>query len=162
MTKQEIRSALEASRAALLDAIDGLTAAQLQLPKAVGEWSLRDILQHLSLWEAELVRLLVRVDPGRRAVGQSFAPNPDFDSLNATWHAETKDRPLDRVLEDFHGVRRQTLRWVDELSNEDLTRIRREAWLHNQSGARWIAEYSYEHEAEHTQAIRAWRQTAGV
>ena len=109
-----------------------------------------------------LRRLLVHVDQGRRAVGQSFVANPDFDSLNARWHAETKDRPLDRVLEDFHGVRRQTLRWVDEFSDEDLTRIRREAWLHNQSVARWIAEYSYEHEAEHTQAIRAWRQTAGV
>src|SRR3989304_982715 len=161
MTKQEIIAALEASRSALLDAIDGLTPEQLQHPKSVGEWSVRDVLQHLSLWEAELVRLLVHVDQGRRAVGQSFVPNPDFDSLNATWHAETKDRPLDRVLEDFHGVRRQTLRWVDEFSNEDLTRIRREAWLPNQPGARWIAEYSYEHEAEHTLAIRAWRQPAG-
>ncbi|MBM2843166.1 MAG: hypothetical protein HW404_1003, partial [Anaerolineales bacterium] len=36
MTKQEIRSALEASRGALLDAIDGLTPEQLQHPKAVG------------------------------------------------------------------------------------------------------------------------------
>jgi uncharacterized protein (TIGR03083 family) len=159
MTKQEIRSALEASRTSLLDAIDGLTPDQLLLPSAVGEWSVRDILQHLSLWEAELVRLLVHVDQGRKAVGQSFVPNPDFDSLNARWHAETKDRPLERVLEDFHGVRRQTLRWVDEYSDEDLMRIRREGWLHNQSLARWIAEYSYEHEAEHTLAIRAWRAT---
>jgi len=158
MSKQEIRSALEASRSALLDAIDGLTPEHLQHPKAVGEWSVRDILQHISLWEAELVRLLVHVDQGRRAVGQSFVANPDFDSLNARWHAETKDRPLDRVLEDFHGVRRQILRWVDELADEDLTRIRREAWLHKQPLARWIAEYSYEHEAEHTQAIRAWRE----
>jgi hypothetical protein len=156
LTKQGIRSALESSREALLDTIDGLTPEQLLQPKAVGEWSLRDILQHLSLWEAELVRLLAHVDQGRRAVGQSFVPNPDFDSLNARWHAETKDRPLERVLEDFHGVRRQTLRWLGEFSDDDLTRIRREAWLHNQSLARWIAEYSYEHEQEHTLAIRAW------
>jgi len=162
MTKQEIRSALETSRAALLDGIDGLSPEQLLKPKAVGEWSVRDILQHLSLWEAELVRLLVHVDQGRRAVGESFVPHPDFDSLNARWHAETQDRPLERVLEDFHGVRRQTLRWVDELSEDDLRRIRREAWLHNQPLARWIAEYSYEHEAEHLQAVRAWRQATGT
>jgi hypothetical protein len=158
VTKQELRASLEESRAALLDAIDGLTPEQLLQPRAVGEWSVRDILQHLSLWEAELVRLLMHVDQGRRAVGQSFVPNPDFDSLNARWHAETKDRPLDRVLEDFHGVRRQTRRWIDEFSDEDLERLRRESWLHNQSLARWIAEYSYEHEQEHTQAIRAWRK----
>ena len=162
MSKQEIRSALEASRAALLDTLDGLTPEHLLQPRAVGEWSVRDVLQHLSLWEAELVRLLLHVDRGRQAVGGSFVPNPDFDAINARWHAETKDRRLDRVLEDFHGVRRQTLRWVDEFSDEDLTRIRREKWLHRQPLAGWIAEYSYEHEAEHTLAIRAWRQTAGV
>lgn len=159
MTKQELRSALEASRAALLDAIEGLTPEQLLQPQAVGEWSVRDILQHLSLWEAELVRLMVHIDQGRKAVGQSFVPNPDFDSLNARWHAETKDRPLERVLEDFHGVRRQTLRWVDEFSEDDLTRIRREAWLHNQALARWVADYSFEHEAEHTAHIRTFRQS---
>jgi hypothetical protein len=162
MSKQEIRSALEASRAALLDALDGLTPEHLLQPRAVGEWSVRDVLQHLSLWEAELVRLLLHVEQGRQAVGGSFVPNPDFDAINALWHAETKDRPLERVLEDFHGVRRQTLRWLGDFSDEDLTRIRREAWLHNQSLARWIAEYSYEHEQEHTLAIRAWRQGAGV
>jgi hypothetical protein len=162
MTKQDIRTALENSRAAILDAIDGLSPDQLLRPKAVGDWSVRDVLQHLSLWEAELVRLLAHVDQGRKAVGQSFVPNPDFDALNARWHAETKDRPLERVLEDFYGVRRQTLRWIDEFSEDDLTRIRRETWLRSQPLARWIAEYTYEHEAEHMQAIRAWRQVAGV
>lgn len=162
MTKQELRSALETTRAALLDAIEGLTPEQLLLPKAVGEWSVRDILQHLSLWEAELVRLMVHLDQGRKPVGQSFVPNPDFDSLNARWHAETKDRPLERVLEDFHGVRRQTLRWVAEFSDDDLTRRRPETWLHGNPLSRWIAEYSFEHEAEHTDAIRAWRSATGV
>lgn len=162
MTKDEIRTALDDSRAALLDAIDGLSPDQMLAPNAVGEWSVRDILQHLSLWEAELVRLLVHVDQRRKPVGQSFVPHPDFDSLNARWHAETKDRPLERVLQDLHGVRRQTLRWVDEMPEEDLRRVRPEPWLDRRPLARWIAEYSYEHEMEHTQAMRAWRKAAGV
>jgi hypothetical protein len=162
MTKQELRSALETTRAALLDAIEGLTPEQLVLPKAVGEWSARDILQHLSLWEAELVRLIARLDQRAKIVGPSFVPNPDFDALNTRWHAETKDRPLERVLEDFHGVRRQTLRWVAESSDDDLTRLRPEAALRGQPLWRWIADYSFEHEAEHTDAIRAWRSATGV
>lgn len=158
MTKAEILSALDASRAALLDAIDGLSPEQMLAPNAVGEWSVRDILQHLSVWEAELVRLLVHVDQRRKPIGPSFVPNPDFDTINARWHAETKDRPLDRVLQDFHGVRRQTRRWVDEMAEEDLLRVRPEPWLHGQPLARWIAEYSYEHEQEHGAAIRQWRK----
>jgi uncharacterized protein (TIGR03083 family) len=157
MTKQEILASLEASRAALLDAIDGLTPDELLAPKAVGEWSVRDVLQHISLWEAELIRLMLHLERGRKPVGDGFVPNPDFDSINARWHEQTKERPLERVLEDLHAVRRQTLRWVSELSDDDLTRVRPEAWLHRQPLSGWIAEYSHEHEAEHTQAIRAWR-----
>ncbi|HMK08270.1 MAG TPA: ClbS/DfsB family four-helix bundle protein [Anaerolineales bacterium] len=161
MTKSEILSALDASRAALLDVIDGLPPERLLAPNAVGEWSVRDILQHLSLWEAELVRLLVHVDQRRKPVGAGLGASPDFDSLNARWHAETKDRPLENVLADFHGVRRQTRRWVEEFSEDELTRVRPEPWLQRRPLAVWIAEYSYEHEAEHIQAIRAWRQAAG-
>ena len=133
MTKSEILSALDASRAALLDVIDGLPPE----------------------------RLLVHVDQRRKPVGAGLGASPDFDSLNARWHAETKDRPLENVLADFHGVRRQTRRWVEEFSEDELTRVRPEPWLQRRPLAVWIAEYSYEHEAEHIQAIRAWRQAAG-
>jgi hypothetical protein len=162
LTKIEILSALEASRANLLDAIDGLAPEQLLAPKAIGEWSVRDLLQHLSTWEAELVRLMMHVQQRRRPVGPSFVPSPDFDAINARWHAETKDRPLERVLEDFHAVRRQTARWVKEFSEDDLTRARPDTWLGGRPLARWIAEYSYEHEREHAEAIWAWRKAAEV
>jgi uncharacterized damage-inducible protein DinB len=155
--KQNILTELQASRAALLDAIDGLAPAQLLEPRTLGAWSVRDLLQHLSLWEAELVRLLVHLDQGRNPVGQSFVPHPDFDALNARWLAETKDRPLDRVMEDFHGVRRQVVRWVSELSGDDLTRARPETVLRGEPLSSWIAEYSFKHELEHTAQIRAWR-----
>ena len=157
MTKDEIKTALADSRSGLLDAIDGLTSEDQLQPNAVGEWSVRDVLQHLSLWEAELVRLLVHLDQGRKPVGESFVPNPDFDALNARWHAETKDRPLDRVMEDFHGVRRQVVRWVTEFSDDDLTRVRPETVLRGDPLFIWIAEYSFKHEKEHTAQIRAWR-----
>jgi uncharacterized damage-inducible protein DinB len=159
MTKVEILAALEASRRGLLDAIDGLSPEQLLQPNSVGTWSVRDILQHLSSWEAELVRLMMHVDQRRRPSGPGFTSHPDFDAINARWHAETKDRPLERVLEDLHAVRRQTLRWVREFSAHDLTRKRPEPWLRGLPLDRWIADYSHEHEAEHTQAIRAWRQS---
>ena len=159
MTRGEILSALETSRADLLAVIDGLTPEQLEAPETVGEWSVRDILQHLSLWEAELVRLMLHVHQGRRPTGPAFTgARPDYDAINRRWQAETVHRPLDRVLEDFHGVRRQTLRWIDEFSDEELARVRTEAWLRHRSLAAWIVSYGPEHEAEHAQAIRVWRE----
>ena len=159
MTKDEVLAALDDSRSRLLGAVDGLTPEQLLQHGVVEAWSARDLLQHISLWEAELVRLLAHLDQGRRPTGEALSRRPDFAKLNARWHTETKDRPLERVLEDLHGVRRQTLRWVEKLSDDDLTRPRPERWLHDNPVWRWIAEYSFEHEREHTDQIRAWRRS---
>lgn len=157
MDQQQLLAELNAARAGLLDAIDGLTADEMMAPGAVGEWSARDVLQHLSSWEAELVRMLLALDRGRKPVGDSFVAHPDFDAINARWHAETRDRPLDKVVEDLHGVRRQTVRWVTEMAPKDLDRNGPEAWLGNRPVWKWIAEYTFEHEQEHTEHLKAWR-----
>jgi hypothetical protein len=158
MTKQDTITALEASRREFLDAIDGLSPEQVLAPRTIGEWSVRDVLQHLSLWEAELVRLMLHVHQGRRPIGPAFTgARPDYDAINLEWHAQTVHRPLERVLDDFHGVRRQTVRWIGEFSDEDLARVRPEAWLRQRSLAEWILSYAIEHEAEHTRAIKEWR-----
>jgi len=157
MTRQEVLDALRASRADLLEAIAGLSPEQLLQPGVIERWSVRDVLQHLSLWEAELVRLLAHVEQGRRPTGEALSRRPNFADINARWHAETKDRPLEDVLQDFHGVRRQTMRRIDSLTDEDLSRVRPEAWLHGNPLWRWVADYTFEHEREHTEQVRAWR-----
>lgn len=156
-----LRSRVETARQELLDAIDGLTPEQLLEPGVVGDWSVRDVLQHISLWEAELVRLLLHVDRGRRPGGERFSGKIDVDALNARWHEETRHRPLQSVLDDFHGVRRQSLRWLDQLSDDDLTRVRPEAWLRGRPLWRWIAEETFEHDQEHAEQVRQWRQARG-
>ncbi len=158
MTKDEVRVALDDSRNQLLDAIDGLTPDQLQTHGVVGEWSVRDVLQHISMWEAELVRLLAHVEQGRRPTGDALSRRPDFAKINARWHTETMERPLESVLEDLHGVRRQTIRRIETLSDDELAHARPEAWLHGNALWRWIAEYTFEHEREHTAQVRAWRR----
>ena len=55
MTRDEILEALHASRAQVEAALTGLTDAQLIEPGALGEWSVKDILSHLTAWEAEAV-----------------------------------------------------------------------------------------------------------
>jgi uncharacterized damage-inducible protein DinB len=158
MTKQELLSAMASARAELLEAIAGLSDEQLLEPGVAGPWSVRDVLQHISLWEAELVRLLAHVEQGRKPIGERWSGNLDLDALNAKWHAETADRPLDRVQDDFHAVRRQTLRRLETLSDGDLERVRPQAWLRKRPLWQWIAEETFEHDAEHAAEIRAWRR----
>jgi len=58
MTKDEILDALEDERENLIDAIEGLSDLDLLEAGVVEDWSIKDILAHLSAWEAELVKLL--------------------------------------------------------------------------------------------------------
>jgi hypothetical protein len=161
MKKTEIIERLKNSRQAFLEAIEGLTDETMLIPGVVGEWSVRDLLVHLTLWEANLVTLLYYVKEGRKPPQGDIAAE-DMDQKNARWHAENKDRPLDRARGDFAAVREQTLRRVRALTQADFERADKLAWLEGAPLAQWIASDTFEHEAEHLQQIREWRSRRGV
>jgi hypothetical protein len=161
MKKDEIIHALQDSRAAFMAAIDGLSDESMLLPEVVGEWSVRDLLVHLTLWEAGLVTLLFYVKEGRKPPPDDN-PSETMDQRNARWHAENKDRPLDRARADFAAVREQTLRRVRALTQADFDRADKLPWLEDAPLSEWIANDTYGHEAEHMQQIREWRSRLGV
>ncbi len=158
MNRSELVSAMDTSRAELLDAIVGLSDEQMLEPGVVGDWSVRDVLQHISLWEAELVKLLVHVQQRRRPTGDRFAGKIDIDTLNARWHAETKDRPLDSVQADFAAVRQQTQRRLNDVGEADLANAKLVPWLKGRPLWQWVFEDTAEHDQEHAAQIRAWRE----
>jgi hypothetical protein len=158
MTQSELIAALEDSRKDLLAAVDGLPQAALEQPGVVDDWSVKDLLSHLTAWEAELVKMLAQARLGRRP---AFLDLGNTDTLNQKWHQENKDRALDRVLADFHGARRQTLRQVERFSDRELGDPRLYRWLDGKPLSEWIAAETYEHEAEHAQHIRRWREKSG-
>jgi hypothetical protein len=156
MTKSEILTALNEGRERFLEAIEDLTPDQMKETGVVGEWSVKDILVHLTRWEAELVKLLWQASQGQKPTSAHFSSS-SVDDLNARWYQESRSRPLERILEDFHGVRAQTVRRVEDFSDEDLTDPKRYLWLKDAPLWEWIAGDSFEHEAEHGAQIRAWR-----
>lgn len=157
MTKSELLAALDASRQNLLAALEGLSEADLVEPGVIDGWTPKDLLSHLTAWEAELVKMLAQARQGRRP---AFLDLGDTEALNAKWHNETKDRALERVMADFHGVRKQTRRQVDGFSDKELGDPKLYRWLDGRSLSEWIAAETYEHEAEHAEHIRRWRTTS--
>ena len=161
MNKKEILRALQDGREKFLEAIAGLSEAQMREPGVVGEWSVKDILTHLSLWEAELIRLLWELKGGQKPTYPTLN-NQDVDQLNEKWHRESKDRPLERVMADFLAVRKQTIRQVQGFLENDLNDPQRYPALGGDSLEEWIAGDSYRHEAEHEAQVRAWRHPGAV
>ncbi len=153
MRRNALIAALKAVREDTEQALRGLTDAQLEAPGAVGQWSVKDLLAHLTAWE---VNVLTNLGKARRGVRPALLNLSEgaVDAQNAKWQAEMANRPLDQVLEDFRGARSQMLRQVEGLSDEDLAAA--PAWLGVPLGD-YIASDSYEHEAEHLSQIKDWR-----
>ncbi len=161
MNKQELIAALENGREQFHTVLQGLSDEALVEPGVVGDWSPKDVLAHLSRWEGELVTLLFQAEQGREPATVHFG-SASADELNARWYEESKDRSLERVLSDFEGVRRQTIRRVQPLTDRDLTDPNRFAWLDGKPLWSWIQTDSFGHEAEHAAQIRAWRGRRGL
>lgn len=159
MDRDEILNALEDEREKFLEAIEGLPEEAMLEPGVVGEWSIKDIMAHISMWEAWLIRLLWQVAQGQEPT--KLIPADQVDQVNATWHAQAKDRSLEQVMEDFRQTRKQTARRVLSFSERDLTDPQRYPWAQGKALAEIIAMNTWAHEAEHTAQILAWRQKSG-
>jgi hypothetical protein len=157
MNKTEILTSLAEGRDSLLESIQGLSGKELEEPGVIGEWSVKDILIHLTHWEAELVKLLWQAKQGVTPTTVHFDP-ASVDEINAQWFKESQFRPFKIAMDDFLGVRKQTIRRVEELSVEELTDPYYFPWLSDQPLWEWIANDSFEHEAEHEAQIRDWRK----
>jgi hypothetical protein len=143
---------LDRSRERLLVAISPLPDTALLAPGVVGDWSLRDVLVHLTVWEAELVTALMRLDQGKQPE-RLLAALAGRDAYNAARLKENEGRALDVIFDDLQGVRFQLEGWLEEFSRKDLTRPDRYKSLNGMPLWRLIAMTSYEHEAEHLPAI---------
>ena len=157
MKRDALIELLISSRENFLELLEGLTDEDLARSKVNDAWSILDILAHLTRWEAELVKLLWQANQGQKPTSAQFS-RLSIDEINRKWFAEMKSRPAFSVLEDFHGVRTQTIRRLEVFTDSDLNEINRFSWLGGKALWEWVAADSFEHESEHAEQIRAWRK----
>jgi hypothetical protein len=155
MNKQQMLDRLEKSRAEVLDLLDRLDEDQLIEPQTIGDWSVKDLLVHLTLWEAELITMLFQVRRGQTPTTLQFSDRSD-DEINQLWTQEFSERDLEAALEDFYNIRAQTIRRTQEFSERDLFEPGRYRWAGKIALWEWIAGSTYEHDEEHLPELRQY------
>jgi hypothetical protein len=139
---------LDAAWTELGDAYAGLADDQLVEPGVVEDWSVKDILAHVTTWEEEALEHLPLIIAG--GTPPRYAQQGGIDAFNARATAAARRRSLAEVLrqrEETHA------RLVDFIRSQPAgtfggrTRARRRLRLD-----------TYGHYPEHTAAIRAWRE----
>ncbi len=134
--------------------------AQMTQAGVEGEWSVKDIIAHVTAYEAWIV---ARLDSALR--GETLRleiDRLDLEQRNARIFEENRNRPLQDVLAESQQVFQQLLKSVQALSDEDLTDPHRlepfldPLWTDGLPVWRCIAADSYEHYSQHIPSIHAW------
>lgn len=152
----ELISALTDGRKEFLNLLEDISRDEMEIPGVIELLSLKDLLVHLARWEAELVKLLWQAKQGHKPTTVHFNQN-GIDAINERWYQESKHRHIDIVWKDFVAVRQQTVRRVKEFGEDELNDQHHYPWLESKPLWQWIADDSYEHEAEHAADIQAWQ-----
>ena len=161
MNKTELLDTMLNRRAewnALLSQVD---QERMMQPGVAGEWSVKNIVAHVTWTESETAQLL----QASAFAGSQLWELPE-NERNAVVFELNRDRPLPEVLAQATDVFKQLLDAVRALSEEDLNDPARFQDMPI-SGIPWriVVANSFAHYYQHMPGIRAWlersKETAG-
>lgn len=142
---------LEASRSAVMAAVEGLSDEQLARPAADG-WSIRDHLAHLTAVDELRFFEISRIARGGSAAFHGITDEV-FDQLNAATTEHRRGMTVLQVLEDMEFARALVLDAVSHAPDEALDEKQ-----YGGVGLRGSAE----HDRSHADAIREIRRKEGI
>lgn len=148
MTRQQILQRLDAAWKDLEESYAGLSNTQLLIPRVTGEWSVRDIIAHVTWWEEEALKHLPLVRGGGRPTRYSVKYG-GIDAFNALMTDNTRHLSLADVLKQHDDVHARLIAYVADATEELFTRETR--------FRRRLKFDTYGHYPIHAKAIRAWR-----
>ena len=151
MDKQQLLKKLDAAWAAIKESFAGLSDSQLKEPGVTGNWSVKDILAHVTTWEAEALKYLPLILQGIRPPRYSNMYG-GIDAFNAKMTEQERSLSLSDVVRQFDETHHQLIDYISSAPEELFTGetpFRRRLLLD-----------TCRHYPVHAKAIREWRERA--
>jgi hypothetical protein len=173
---EELIATITSHRDRLLEAVSGLSEAQLAYKPAEGDWTINDILNHLSMTDAANGKLMARAL--RHAKGRELGPDPTpeasvlhcLDDVRSQTQAKAKapERfvpreyvPAETSLASLKESRARILADVEQLAEFDLTQLKyAHPILPDLDMYQWIL-IAGAHERTHASQIKRIKEEAG-
>jgi len=144
---------LDAAWGAFNASYAGLSDAQLMKPGVTGDWSVRDILAHVTTWEEEALTHLPLILEGGTPPRYSVRYG-GIDVFNARMTEQKARLSLSAVRRQLDATHRRLIDFIQRAPEGQLsreTRFRRRLRLD-----------TYSHYPQHAGAIRQWRRNVSV
>jgi hypothetical protein len=153
MNRQQLLHKLEKAWADFKESYTGLTEAQMLEPGITGDWSVRDLVAHVSWWEEEALMHLPHILSGKRSRRYSVLYG-GIDAFNALMRDQKSSLSLVEVLKEAAETHQRLVEYINGIPEEQIgleERFRRRLRLD-----------TYSHYPMHARAIRAWRERFGL
>jgi len=142
--KERALNVVEARWGELLSLVQRVPRRHMEEPGAVGIWSVKDLLGHITTWEEECIKAITRHLEGKRPVRYG-----SIDAFNARQAAAKKDLPLVDIVERLHEGHARLVSFLKGLPEECFDsrtttrkRMRLDVYahyqLHAEDLARWL------------------------
>jgi hypothetical protein len=149
VNRQQLLNRLDTAWVAFQASYAGLSTSRLTEPGVTGDWSVKDIIAHVTWWEEEALRHLPLIIAGDRPPRYSVTYG-GIDAFNAMMGERKRDLSLSDVLRQQDDTHRRLIDFIQSVPEEQFTRetrVRRRLRLD-----------TYSHYPIHTKAIHEWRQ----
>ena len=143
---------VETAWAGFHESYAGLSDEELLVPGVTGAWSVRDLIAHVTWWDAEAITHLPMVLEGGTPPRYSVTYG-GIDAFNALKTEETRDLSLDAVRHEAEATHARLLAYLRSVPPERLRG--------NPKFTHRLRLDTYGHYPIHTADIRAWREHRG-
>jgi len=141
---------LAESREQINSAIEDLPADKMLVP-LINDWSVKDILTHITSWDELLLPDIYRLARGH-AAGLACNVQEANDKWNDLLMRVRRHFPLDQVLAEFAETRDALLKALDEVPDDQF----------DSGYIPGNCQVTAFHDWEHARDIRAWRDREGL
>lgn len=148
MKREQILQRLDAAWKDFEAAYAGLSNAELLIPRVTGEWPVRDIIAHVTVWEEETLKHLPVIREGARTARYSVKYG-GIDAFNALMTDLQHHLSLVEVLRRHDDIHARLIAYIRDAPEELFTRETR--------FRRRLRSDTYGHYPIHAKAIRTWR-----
>lgn len=150
MNKAEFASRIETACRDYETALATLDETQMIQPSTCGDWSVKDVIAHITWYEREMVGMI-----RQRALLGSDLWNVSLEQRNAAIFEEYKDRLLADILSDVRTIHKSLMELIQGLSDDDF----QDASHFREMPPDWkpwevIASNTFEHYLDHVADIR--------
>lgn len=128
-----------------LGMIDGVSPNILTRPKSIGEWSVKDIINHLAIWEEETARAF---ETWKIGIEPDWSHIEDLDKFNQESVNSRRRWPINKAIEQLKTIHNGLIENIKNLSDAEISR--RGGLPH------WLCTQITSHIDEHAERVAAF------